>query len=93
MSDFAGRVGFMVNFFKSCFVLSHSDLGNKFRVFGEVPESVKESLAAKEALREATAGGFGQDLGNVDKFENDTAESMKVSDTCADLRLKLAQVN
>lgn len=71
--------------FKLCFVLSHSDSGNICRVFGEVPQSVKESLAAKEALREATAGGFGQDMGKVDTSEEDAAESMEVSDKRAEL--------
>lgn len=70
--------------FKFCSVLSHSDPGNIYRVFGEVPQSVKKSLAAKEALREATAGGLGQDLGKVDKSEEYTAESMEVSDTRAE---------
>ena len=76
-----------------CFVSSpfsnvcNSDSGDNSRVFGEVPQSVKESLAAKEALREATAGGFGKDMGKKDKSEKDTAETMKVSYTCAYIRL------
>lgn len=91
-AKFHRSCGFVVSCFKSCSVLSLSYSGNKNRVFGEVPESVKESLAAKEALREATAGAFGQDLGKADKSEKDTAESRKVSDTYADLLFFLAPV-
>lgn len=53
-------------------------LETTYRVFGEVPDSVKQSLAAKEALRDATAGSLGQDGGEGDWMETDRKKRGKV---------------
>lgn len=56
-------------------------------MFGEVPESVKQSLAVKEALRDANAGGLGhvdgagdwllKDRGKRGKVINNTRKTLK----------------
>lgn len=62
-------------------------------MFGEVPDSVKESLAAKEALREATANGFEQRLRKMEESVVDAGGTTTVSERYVYLRISLAPAN
>lgn len=75
----------VINQSQSCSVLSRLGSDIIFRVFGEVPDSVKESLAAKEALREATANSFEQGPRRMEESALDAGGTTKVNDKHADL--------
>ena len=66
-----------------------TSLETPYRVFGEVPESVKQSLAAKEALRDANTGGLGHDDGAGDWLEKDRGKRGKVITTSNTFRIIL----